>query len=266
VRDAILLSANNKPYARTYRYRLAAQFEPPSRAYRIAQLLRARPRFDAAYFAQMQLDTFSLIDLEIARAVVRFARTHPQAASDASALRALEHWDGRYEPSSRAAALEHALRLAVFSDGSAFSMRLDALRSSRRSANIAQELDSMLSFVAFSPWPAWRKAGGMRIEHLLAPMSLDFLDGAWLPGSGDEYTIHLQEPAIAQSFRAVWDVGSWDRGGISIPSGESGEPGSGHYTDLTRDWVDGRLQPLPFSRAAVQQDATGVLVLRPVVR
>jgi penicillin amidase len=103
----------------------------------------------------------------------------------------------------------------------------------------------------------------MRIEHPLAPMNFAFLNGAWLPGSGDEYTIHLQEPGFTQSFRAVWDVGDWDRGGIAIPSGESGEPGSPHYTDLTRAWVAGRLQPLPFSRAAVRRSAAGTLVLDP---
>ena len=51
--------------------------------------------------------------------------------------------------------------------------------------------------------------------------------------------------------------------GIAIPSGESGEPGSPHYTDLTRAWVTGRLQPLPFSRAAVRRSAADTLVLNP---
>jgi acyl-homoserine lactone acylase PvdQ len=94
-------------------------------------------------------------------------------------------------------------------------------------------------------------------------MHFTLLNGDWLPGEGDEYTIHLQEPGIAQGFRAVWDAGDWDRGGISIPSGESGEPGSKHYTDLTRDWVAGDLRPLPFSDSAVRHDAADVLVLRP---
>ncbi|MBV9699914.1 MAG: penicillin acylase family protein, partial [Candidatus Eremiobacteraeota bacterium] len=109
----------------------------------------------------------------------------------------------------------------------------------------------------------WSRAGGMRVEHPLAPMNFSFLNGGWLPGSGDEYTIHLQEPGFAQGFRAVWDVGDWDRGGISIPSGESGEPGSGHYSDLTAAWIAGALQPLPFSRGALTRDASATLVLRP---
>jgi acyl-homoserine lactone acylase PvdQ len=106
----------------------------------------------------------------------------------------------------------------------------------------------------------------MRIEHPLAPMNFAFLNGAWLPGAGDEYTIRLQEPGFGQGFRAVWDVGDWDRGGITIPSGESGEPGSRHYTDLSQAWVEGALQPLPFSPAAIRRSASGTLVLRPATQ
>ena len=103
----------------------------------------------------------------------------------------------------------------------------------------------------------------MPIEHPLAPLRFGFLNGATLPGDGDEYTIHLQEPGFSQSFRAVWDVGNWDAGGIAIPSGESGEPGSGHYRDLSADWIAGRLEPLPFSRSAVEAATHEVLTLEP---
>ncbi len=237
-RSAVLLSANNKAYAPGYRYRLSAQFEPPYRAYRIAQLLHARSRYDAAYFARMQLDTLSPRDLAIAGDVTRFARTHAATPSEDAAIALLASWDGRYTPDSRAAALEHDLR--------------DDLAS--------HDLLSALQSGAFTS-RAWGDVGGMRIEHVLAPMHFTFLDGAWLPGAGDEYTIHLQEPGLAQGFRAVWDTGDWNRGGIAIPSGESGEPGSGHYTDLTTDWIAGVLRPLPFGDAAVRHSATAVLVL-----
>jgi penicillin amidase len=263
-RDAILVSANNKAYASAYPYRLSAQFEPPYRAYRIAELLHVRPRYDAAYFARMQLDTLSPIDLEIARDVVRFVRTHPEEEPRADVLAALGRWDGRFEPDSRAAALEHMLRGSVLGDAPEFSARLNELRGVDDAAarGLESDLDGWFSF-AFEQRRAWREAGGMRIEHPLAPMNFGFLNGAWLPGAGDEYTIHLQEPGFAQSLRAVWDVGDWDRGGIAIPSGESGEPGSSHYTDLTRAWVAGDLQPLPFGSAAVARNAAATLVLRP---
>jgi penicillin G amidase len=261
-RDGILVSANNKPYGAAYPYRLSAAFEPPYRAYRIAQLLRLRERYDAAYFVAMQLDTLSPIDLELARDVTRFERAHPAERIDAHDLALLDSWDGRYVPNSRVAALEHDLRLALFDRAPALSARLAELRDGRAEIQLGEDIFGSLLFAARER-RMWRDAGGMRIEHPLAPMNFAFLNGGWLPGAGDEYTIHLQEPGFAQGFRAVWDVGDWDRGGISIPSGESGEPGSGHYTDLTRDWVDGRLQPLPYSRAAVAKNAAAVLLLNP---
>jgi penicillin amidase len=243
---------------------LSAQFEPPYRAYRIAELLRLRSKYDATYFARMQLDTLSPIDLEIARDVVRFAHAHLQQEPSADVLAALGRWDGRFEPDSHAAALEHMLRGSVLGDAPEFSARLNELRGVDAAAarDLESDLDGWFSF-AFEQRRPWREAGGMRIEHPLAPMNFAFLNGAWLPGAGDEDTIRLQEPGFAQSLRAVWDVGDWDRGGIAIPSGESGEPGSAHYTDLSRAWIAGALQPLPFGAAAVAQNAAATLVLHP---
>jgi penicillin G amidase len=262
-RDAILVSANNKAYGASYPYRLSAQFEAPYRAYRIAELLRSRRRYDADYFAVMQLDTLSPLDEEIARDVVRFARAHPWEEGSAGVRAALVRWDGRYQPDSRAATLEHAIRQALLSQWPDSGARLGELRGSSDSGHDADEDLAGALRVAFHERRAWRDAGGLRVEHPLAPMNFAFLNGAWLPGEGNEYTIHLQEPGFAQGFRAVWDAGDWDGGGIAIPSGESGEPGSRHYTDLTNDWVTGRLQPLPFTPAAVARDASETLVLLP---
>ncbi len=54
-------------YAGTYPYPLSPQFAPPYRAYRIAQLLRARSRYDVPYFAKMQMDVLSLPERELGR-------------------------------------------------------------------------------------------------------------------------------------------------------------------------------------------------------
>lgn len=262
-RDAVLISANNRAYGASYSYRLSAQFEPPYRAYRIAQLLRQGRRYDVGYFARMQLDTLSPLDLEIARDAVRFAHAHPAGEIASNEVALLQRWDGRYEADSRAAAIEHSLRLALFEQPPAMSEGLEDLRAGvvDPDRDVGESFDGAIP-LAFRERRDWGEAGATRIEHPLAPMNFAFLNGGWLPGAGDEYTIRLQEPGFAQGFRAVWDVGDWDAGGISIPSGESGELGSRHYTDLTRDWVAGVLEPLPFSAAAVKRDATGALVLK----
>jgi penicillin amidase len=263
-RTGILLSANNRSYDASYRYRLSAQFEPPYRAFRIAQLLAARRRYDDVYFAGMQLDTYSPIDAEIRREVVRVSQTAPVGATERASFDVLRGWDGRFDPDSRGAALEHAIRTWLLGGGVPLGTRLEALRSAGTDSAPGFAEDVSASLVSLgSNRQTWGDAGAIRIQHPLAPMHFGFLNGDSLPGAGNEDTIRLQEPDFAQGFRAVWDTGDWNRGGISIPSGESGQPGSPHYTDLTSAWIAGTLRSLPFGDVAVRRHAAGVLRLIP---
>jgi penicillin amidase len=261
-REVTIVSANNKMYRRGYPYRLSAAFEPPYRAYRIAELLRAHSRQDAALFARMQLDTTSPVDLEFARMAGTAIAKNTSDTASLRAARALASWDGTFAEGSRAATIEHALRTRLEANAPSFYAVMHELRSGRDANEFSADLRGALYYAAGLSQP-WGRAGSVRIEHPLAPLRFGFLNGATLPGDGDEYTVHLQEPGFSQSFRAVWDVGNWDAGGIAIPSGESGEPGSGHYSDLSADWIAGRLQPLPFSARAVAAATRARLILEP---
>ena len=109
----------------------------------------------------------------------------------------------------------------------------------------------------------WGEYARVVVPHALSRLGMSFLNGYSLPGDGDAYSLHVQTATHAQSFRAVWDVGNWDAGGIVIRSGESGEPGSGHYTDFGPTWVKQTLVPLPFSDGAIRAHARGTLTLQP---
>ncbi len=260
--DAIVVSANNRMYGDRYPYRLSAAFDPPYRAFRIAQLLHARRRYDAAYFARMQLDTISPVDAEfarLARAALGRDGVDPSAPRMA---RSLAGWNGAFTRASRAATLEHALRTRLEESAPSLYALLLALRGGGEENEVAADLRAAAYGAGDSLQP-WGRAGAVSVEHPLAPLRFGFLNGATLPGDGDEYTIHLQEPGFSQSFRAVWIAGDWDAGGIAIPSGESGEPGSGHYRDLSSDWIAGRLQSLPFSIRAIRAATRQQLVLVP---
>jgi len=259
-RDGVILSANNKMYGPGYGLRLSPAFEPPYRAYRIAALLAARRTYDVEYFAHMQMDALSPVDLEIARAIVRVARAGALDVPQ-DRLRELAVWDGRFAPGSTTASFEYAIRTAM-EERSSMSALLDELRDGAHSSPALAEIREALTPVTGAP-RSWGSVGAVAVEHPLAPLRFGFLNGPALEGHGNEYTIHLQEPGFTQGFRAVWDVGNWDAGGISIPSGESGEPGSGHYHDLAAPWQAGTLEPLPFSDAAVARATRATLVLRP---
>jgi penicillin amidase len=264
-RNGVLVSANNRSYDAGYRYRLSAQFEPPYRAFRIAQLLGARQRYDAKYFADMQLDTYSPIDAEISDDVLRVSRSGPDGPGQRAAFAVLRRWDGRFDSNSQGAALEHAIRVWLLGGGLPLGPRLEELRAggAGEAPGFAEDVSASMAS-SDSTMQTWGDAGAIRIQHPLAPMHFGFLNGLRLPGSGNEDTVRLQEPGFAQGFRAVWDTGDWNRGGISIPSGESGEPGSPHYTDLTSAWIDGTLRPLPFGDAAVRRAGVVTLRLMPV--
>ncbi len=259
-RNALLLSANNKMYQDDYPYRLSPMFAPPYRAYRIADLLHARSRYDAQYFAQMQLDAYSPADEEFAHRLASYARSHDDILPQAVVKR-LAAWNGAFAPQSQSATLEHELRTAAESASISPYAAFEALRSPDPPSPLIDALrDPMMNTTRI---PAWGRAGAIDVFHPFGPIGFPFLNGAKLPGDGDEYTIHVQTSGLSQSFRAVWDVGDWERGGLSIPSGESGEIGSHHYNDLSASWIRGDLQPLPFSDASVRHAAREILLLEP---
>lgn len=253
----IVVSANNQPYANGYRYRLAAAFEPPYRAYRIASLLRTEPRLDAATFARMQTDTYSPLDAEIAAAVLHL----DPSGENPRARRLLATWNGRFDPTSPAATLAHDVRDELLSGASTPAVALAKLRTdSYDPGDIFRLRQSLIGPLDLAPWGT---AGAVTVQHPLSSSWYGLLSGRSLPGDGDEDTIRLQVPGFAQGFRAVWSVGDWDAGGISIPSGESGEPGSSHYDDRATAWIAGTLEPLPFSPEAVRRATLTALLLSP---
>jgi penicillin G amidase len=260
-KSAIALTANNRMYGTHYRYRLSAAFEPPYRAYRIASMLRGRSTYDIAYFRAMQLDTYSPIDAEIVARTLRLDRSDAIYSTSRQSRKLLGRWNGRFDPDSRAASLAHDIREDLQGEEASLSLLLQRLRGSSSSNYDAAQIDWSLSAAPPLP-PKWATAGAVDVQHPLSSTWYGMMRGRTLPGDGDEYTIRLQSPGFAQGFRAVWSVGDWDAGGISIPSGESGEPGSSHYDDQAPAWIAGVLEPLPFSREAVTRSTVATLALR----
>ncbi len=247
-RDAVVWTANDKMYPGVYPLPLSPQFAPPYRAYRIAQLLRTHRVYDVEYFTAMQMDALSLPERELARDVAPLLR-----ARDAALAADLAHWNGEMDGDSATATVVEGLRL-----------ELTHHTTGRVPSLLARPISPQALRAVALPSPApWRDAGAVPVLHALSSLGISFLDGTTLPGYGDALTLHVQYPGYGQSFRAVWDVGNWDAGGITLPQGESGEIGSGHYTDQAPAWIAGRLWPLPFSDAAVQRTAVAREMLAP---
>lgn len=290
-RSAEVFTANNRMYGAGYPYRLSPNFAPPYRAHRIEHLLQSKPELSVADLAAFQADTLSLPERDIARATVEAARRKGRMHDKRLApyLRLLAQWDGRFDPDSRGAAIAwHVRRIAVASlaaynaggsasayqsssGGADLVLLMRVLRERPRGWWTGSDYDELLihsletAVAKYGPkmLEPWGQYAAITVKHPLAMMGFTFLDGARFPGDGDSFGIHVQTATHSQSFRAVWDVGNWDAGGMVIPSGESGEPGSGHYTDLSPTWIAQKLVPLPFSDAAVRAAARQTLTLVP---
>src|SRR6202011_1806021 len=111
--------------------------------------------------------------------------------------------------------------------------------------------------------PAFGTYAAQPLAHALAPFGFKAWNGPTLPGRGGSFAPAVQWREPAQSYRAVWVAGDWDRGTIDFAAGESGEPGSPHYADQSAGWINRTRTPLPFSDAAVRAATKSTLSLKP---
>ena len=118
----------------------------------------------------------------------------------------------------------------------------------------------------------WGKLHFMRFRHVLDPLDnlAEFLDPPPVPRPGDDNTVDATwnlpnnyDQLGGASYREIFDVSDWDRSeGVNVP-GESGQPGSSHYSDLVPLWRDGKYFPLAYSEQAVEAQTTDRLELLP---
>jgi penicillin G amidase len=104
----------------------------------------------------------------------------------------------------------------------------------------------------------------------LAPGAKTLMDLGPVSRPGDGYTVNATaywgtsfNQLAGASYREIFDLSDWDNSvGINVP-GQSGQPGSAHYSDLLLLWAQGRYFPLVFSKEAVARETTDRLGLRP---
>jgi penicillin amidase len=92
------------------------------------------------------------------------------------------------------------------------------------------------------------------------PIGGDF-DTVWAAGAS--YTEVGDQPVIGPPFRFIADLSDWNKTLWILAPGQSGHPGSAHYADNIRSWLQGEYYPLPFDRVAVLAAAKAKFVLEP---
>lgn len=120
---------------------------------------------------------------------------------------------------------------------------------------------------------SWGRIHTVTFHHPLEllPSAKALFDIGPLPRPGDNFTVNAAyfrgenfDQLSGPSYREIIDVGNWDNSlTVNVP-GESGQPGSPHYSDLVDLWDHVQYFPMLFSRAAVQEAAKNRMVLEPV--
>lgn len=293
--EGFLVNANNRQIGPGYPHFITRRWAEPFRAVRLRQLILDTPSIsyeDAARHQRDLVDTFALRYLPLA---IRGAERAGQAGIAAE----LAQWNGDARPDSRAAALFyvwfHDLRRVLHEDEAAgrslpYSYAavirlLDAgggvwVDDTRTPA--VESLDEVLA-------RAWsnvvQQVGDKRwgdLHQTLYPHALgvsapvEWLLGVNvgpLPSGGSWHTVDATdfgsdslpiESTFGASERHVIDLADPDDGGwFLLPTGQSGVPFSPHYRDQSALWQEGKLVPIPLTRARAESLAVDRAVLRP---
>jgi penicillin amidase len=127
-----------------------------------------------------------------------------------------------------------------------------------------------------SKW-RWGALHQAHFAHPLASVSpLNYLfDVAPLDRPGDSVTVNAAggggfsaDPAnysqqTVPSMRQIIDLSDFDNSLWVTTTGESGQPGSAHYSDLVPLWDQNKYQPMYYSPRKQAPNATGILTLKP---
>jgi penicillin amidase len=273
--SGLIVTANQRIVGTDYRYpQISRDAAPPWRARRIYQLLSQAQDATVDSSAKVQFDDVNIPLKIFADDLVGLGSLPENSA------RMLSGWDGRMHAGSVTATYVNEMR-NCFAESMANAFKpapVTAIRErilywavrERSRRWLPPDVDSYEKFAVVcdsktveklskkyssdrSSW-VWGKEALANFPHPLAqaPMigSAFATPRVPLKGSG-------QTPNVASyvSMRHITVPGDWDKTSLVIPLGQSGDPGSKHFTDQFEAWRNGRIQLFPFSPNAVRNAA-----------
>jgi len=292
-------TANHKMIPEKYSYSVGFEWAAPYRFHRIEEVLsRARDgnrRITLQDMAKLQTDVVSLP----ARELLKLLRAASAKQTNAVA-QLLLRWDGtlsrdlaagavyevwlrqvRKAVAQKAKVAEHvgdwSLEKVLEQLSAAPADVFGANPIAGRNQLLLETLDAARKEMRQLQGPnpqkwSWGRLHKVRFRHSLdqAPGNAQLLDLGPLARPGDGYTVNatsfeggsFQQEAGA-SYREILDTSDWDRSLAVNTPGQSGQPGSPHYSDLLPLWDKGQYFPLLYSREAVERGAKDRLLLNP---
>ncbi len=297
-----VVTANHKMIPPGYPYKVGYEWAPGFRFRRVTAVLEAAKssghKLDVADMEKLQGDVVSLPGREFVNLLRQAAgnRTDP-------AVRLVLGWDGVVTKESAAAALYEVWLQEVTTavthravpkelwammrdwpvskvldalshpasdifgaqpETARNELLLDTLKSARETLAKLEGSDP-------AKW-SWARIHTVEFRHPLdqARQAKALLDLGPIPRPGDDYTVNATgfwnsgfQQVAGASYREVLNLSDWDRSVAMNVPGQSGQPGSPHYSDLLPLWSEGRYFPLWYSRESVEKDTADKLTLEP---
>jgi len=248
-----ITTANHNIMPADYSPPLGYRWSSPVRYDRLRSVLEFAAPFSRADFETLQYDVFS----EVASS--RVAGLTAMTFADATLERArllLAVWDAALSTDSAGAALYKSWESAC----RAAEVDADEIDPENAAATLRTAIATMEAEQG-TDWTKWRWGASNRMAR---PHALvDTFDLPVVERPGDGTTVNVGVRSHGASFREVLDVADWDNSVATSTPGQSGQPGSPFYRNLSRLWEDGEYFPLLYSRDAVTRNVAHRLLLLP---
>jgi penicillin amidase len=294
-----LATANNRPAPEDFSYPLSGTWSDGLRARRIRQMLESSERLSREVFVAMHHDALSLRAQNCLPALLIVLESSADRRVREAASQ-LCSWDCRMEPDRVGATIfdvffshwtkavvatrfagdtagllaggANGLAAALLTEDSAEWFTLGG-----REQAILTAMNSALAWLAQRLGPdmkqwTWGKLHLLPLRHILSGRGDlgRLLDHGNVSVKGDAQTVcntglgGLFEARAGANYRLIADMAMSPPGLWAVDcESSSGHPGSPHYGDQLRDWIDGRYHLLPLDRDAASAAAVSRLTLEP---
>lgn len=280
----------------------AFSFREPYRYQRIAEVLAAQPRHSLADSVALQHDTLSTPARQLLSLLP--ARGSAGAAAAIAMLRGWDaRLDADSAPAALYEILWRELvdrmlnvivpvraRELVSDIAPSVLLELLARPDTRLGPNPAAARDALFDAALAAAWKRTREQLGpdpaawrwgtlhqVRITHPLSripAIAAAFPEIEGQGSGGDAFTVMARglrgagtwQSTSGASYLQVIDVGAWDNSVMLNLPGQASDPRSPHYGDHYGPWVRGEMQPMLFSRAAIDALAVWRTTLHPAGR
>ena len=294
--SGLIVTANARVVGPSYKPYLTDHWEEPYRTARIYDLLHDKHDLRPTDMLKVQTDTYSFPHVFLADQLSAAAKiSSPKDERTKKLIEGLKDWNGIADADSPEVSFLESIRHAALKlllepylgeqtdlyrwRSTAFLQKVlterpekwlppgyksyDALlvaAADRAVAKLAEDTNS----ARIEDWP-WKRFNSLDMLHPIGREGLlrQLLSIADKPQSGTEYSVRAATKHHGPAMRFVANLGNWDASILLIPAGQSGQPGSAHYSDQFSYWYEGKPIFQPFSDAAEAKTRKHTMTLKP---